>query len=456
MKKINQTINHILFKNMVRIVSKYGIMFLLIATPLINYAQEKKVLSLDEAIQLGLANSKTLQLSKAKVEEAASVYQQTLDKALPSAKFSAIYNHAEIPNNTLQLGGGNPIHLPSSADAYLGTLSVNELIFAGNKLKYAKESTDLLKKIADLDVVNNKDEVTLSIINSYLNLYKLTASKKVVQQNLDALDKQYQQTKRFYDQGLVTKNDVLRLQLQKSNIALTGLDIDKNLHIVNYNLDILLGLPEATEIETTNLNLNPNQATSFTNFLDSAINNRIELKQLDYRSQIVDKNILSLKADKLPTLGAGFGAYYVNPSGSFIPSQNQFITPVTLGLTLSWNIGNLWTNKNKVAEATIQKRETEISKSIFLDQVKLEINKDYQNYQQALDKIEVLNTAINQAQENDDIVQSKYNNNIASVTDRIDADTQLYQAKINLEIAKADAELAYYNLLKSSGQKLTR
>lgn len=456
MKKINHTINHIIFKYMVRMISKYGIMSLLVTAPLINYAQEKKVLSLDEAIQLGLANSKTLQLSKAKVEEAVSVYHQTLDKALPSAKASAIYNHAEIPNNTLQLGGGNPIRLPSSADAYLGTLSVNELIFAGNKLKYAKESTDLLKKIAELDVDNNKEEVTLSIINSYLNLYKLAASKKVVQQNLDALDKQYQQTKRFFDQGLVTKNDVLRLQLQKSNIALTGLDIDKNLHIVNYNLAILLGLPEATEIETTDLNLNPNQATSFATFIDSAMNNRVELKQLDYRSQIADKNILSLKADKLPTLGAGFGAYYVNPSGSFIPSQNQFITPVTLGLTLSWNIGNLWTSKNKVAEATIQKRETDISKSILLDQVKLEINRNFQNYQQALDKIEVLNTAIEQAQENDDIVQSKYNNNIASVTDRIDADTQLYQAKINLEIAKADAELAYYNLLKSSGQKLTR
>lgn len=456
MKKINQTINHILFKNMIRLVSKYGIMSLLVAAPLINYAQEKKILSLDEAIQLGLANSKTLQLSKAKVEEAISVYHQTVDKALPSAKASAIYNHAEIPNNTLQLGGGNPIHLPSSADAYLGTLSVNELIFAGNKLKYAKESTDLLKKIAELDVDNNKEEVTLSIINSYLNLYKLAASKKVVQQNLDALDKQYVQTKRFFDQGLVTKNDVLRLQLQKSNIALTGLDIDKNLHIVNYNLTILLGLPETTQLETTPLNLNPNQSASFATFVDSALNNRVELKQLDYRSQIADKHILSLKADKLPTLGAGFGAYYVNPSGSFIPSQNEFITPVTLGLTLSWNIGNLWTNKNKVAEATIQKRETQISKNILLDEVKLEINRNYESYQQALNKIEVLNTAIEQAKENDNIVQSKYNNNIASVTDRIDADTQLYQAKINLEIAKADAELAYYNLLKSSGQKLTR
>ena len=41
---------------------------------------------------------------------------------------------------------------------------------------------------------------------------------------------------------------------------------------------------------------------------------------------------------------------------------------------------------------------------------------------------------------------------MASVTDRIDAETLLYQAKINLEIAKADAGLAYYTLLKSTGK----
>ena len=424
--------------------------------PSLSLAQEIKVITLNDAIHLGISNSKNLELSANKVAEAEAAYQQVLDQALPSAKVSAIYNHAEIPNNVLQLGSGNPITLPSNADAYLGTLSVQELIFAGNKLKYAKESNILLKKIAALDVDRNKDEVIINIINAYLNLYKLDASKEVLKQNLKVLDQQYQQTNRFFEQGIVTKNEVLRLQLQKSNIALTSLDLDKNRNIVNYNINILLGLPETTIIKTTELPMQLSKKDALASYIDSAMNNRVELKQIGYQTEVMDKNILSIKADKLPTLGAGLGAYYVNPSGSFIPSQNQFLTPITLGLTLSYNIGSLWSTKNKIAEANIKKQGTVISKDILLDNIKLDVNRNYENYLQAINKIELLNTAILQATENDNIVQSKYNNSISPLTDRLDANTQLFQAKINLEIAKADAQIAYYNLLKSTGQNLTR
>ncbi len=454
MNYINHLSNNILHKSMTRILSKYGIMTIILVGSFSTYAQETKLITIKDAINLGLANSKSLQLYKVKIEQAISVYNQTVDLALPTAKASAIYNHAEIPNHTLQLGSGNPINLPSSADAYIGTLSVQQLIFAGNKLKYAKENTDLLRKIAELNVDDNKEEITLSIISSYLNLYKLEASKKVINQNLEVLEQQNQQTQRFFDQGIVTKNEVLRLQLQKSNIALTGLDIDRNLNIVNYSLNVLLGLPENTILKTAPLNIDIKKEIKFNDVLDSAIFNRIEIKQIDYNAQIADKNILSLKANTLPTLGAGLSAYYVNPGGQFIPASNQFITPISLSASLSWNISSLWTNKNKVNEASIQKREVLINKNIFLDQLKLEVNRNYENYLQSLNRIKVITVAIDQATENDKIVQSKYNNNIASITDRLDADTQLFQTKINLEIAKADAEIAYYTLLKSSGQAL--
>jgi outer membrane protein TolC len=70
----------------------------------------------------------------------------------------------------------------------------------------------------------------------------------------------------------------------------------------------------------------------------------------------------------------------------------------------------------------------------------------------AVDKIKLLQTSIEQASENNKILESKYKSNIASATDRADAETLLYQAQINLELAKADAGLAYYTLLKSTGK----
>jgi outer membrane protein len=371
---------------------------------------------------------------------------------LPSASASFLYNHAEIPTNTLSIGGGNPIHLPNRADAFVGTASIQELVYGGNKLKYAKESTKLLAGIARLDLEKNKEEITYAVINTYFSLFKLMQSKKVVAQNLESIASQLSQAEKFFAQGIVTKNDVLRFQLHQANIVLTDLEIEHNRKIVNYNLDILLGLADDTEIVIEESDVNVKPVETFGNYVNSALANRQELQQLDLQNKVADYNIKTIKADQLPTFGLGANLYYINPSGSFIPPVNQFIVPVTIGATVSWNVANLWKNKHKVAEAVIQQKELGIQKDIVSDQLKTEINKNYQNYVLATQKILVIQTSIAQATENDRLLASKYKNNIASVTDRIDAETLLYQAKINLEIAKADAGLAYYTLLKSTGK----
>jgi len=119
---------------------------------------------------------------------------------------------------------------------------------------------------------------------------------------------------------------------------------------------------------------------------------------------------------------------------------------------LSWNFGALWNNKNKVSEARIQRDQVQINKSITVDNIKDEVNQSYQNYITALNKINLLQTSINQATENNKLQESRYQSNIVTATDRADAQTLLYQAQINLELAKADAGLAYYTLLKSTGK----
>lgn len=182
------------------------------------------------------------------------------------------------------------------------------------------------------------------------------------------------------------------------------------------------------------------------------MSSRQELQQLDLQNKVAGVNIKSIQANTLPTVGVGANLYYINPSGSFIPPVNQYLMPITIGANVSWNIGNLWTNKNKISEARIQQQNVVLQKDILSDQLKTEINRNYQDYQLATNKIKILETSIAQATENDNLLASKYKNNVASAIDRIDAETLLYQAKINLELAKADAGLAYYTLLKSTGK----
>lgn len=444
----NKTINHNFFIN----TSKGLFALLILALLSVSAANaQDRVITLPEAIKLGQQNSKALKLSQAKIDEAVTEYNQAKDGGKLSGKASYGYNRAEIPANKLQFGK-TTFSLPSSADAYLGTLSLTQVIFGGNRLKYAEQSTNLLTQVARLDANKDKDQITYDIINSYYNLYKVLQSKKVVAQNLGTIDQQIKQSQRFFDQGLVTKNDVLRFQLQRANIELNEIDLETNRKIINYNLNVLLGLPEGTQLTITEVNEPDRTLGSLSNYIDSALANRNEVKVLDLRTRVAETNINTIKANTLPMLAASGSAYYVDINANPIPKSGSYITPISVGLTLGWNFDALWKNKNKIAQAKVQREEVVINKDITIDNVKREVNQNYQNYTMALDKIRLLQTSIAQAGENNKILESKYQSNIASATDRADAETLLYQAQINLELAKADAGLAYYNLLNSIGK----
>lgn len=419
---------------------------------LINTADaQDRTITLPEAISLGVSTSKTLKYSKAKIDQAISQYNQVKDRALPTGSVSATYNRAEIPEHTLDFGKQS-IQLPTGANAYLGIASINETIFAGNKLRYARESTDLLTQVTRLDADNDKDQITYDIISEYYNLYKVLQSIKVVNQNVATIDEQIHQSQRFFDQGIVTKNDVLRFQLQKANIQLNGLDLENNRKVINYNLDILLGLPETTNLNIDEITDAAKPVGPLSDYIDTALVARQELRELYLRNRVAETNIKSIQANLSPTLSASASGYYIGIGNNPIPKVGSDITPITVGVTLAWDFSALWTNKNKVAEAKIQQDEVAINQGITADKVRNEVNQNYQNYVTALNKIQLLQTSIEQAGENNKILQSKYASNIASATDRADAETLVYQAQINLELAKADAGLAYYTLLKATGK----
>lgn len=414
-------------------------------------AQQLKKLSLKQTIEQGLQNSRALKLSQSKVDLAVNQYKQIEERALPTASANLMYNHAEFLSRSFKLPGSDHLlELPSHTNAYVGNLAIEQLIFGGNKLKYAKESTSLLTRIARLDAEKDSADVIYSLINIYYDLYRLQQTKEITKQNLASTEGQLKQSQRFFDQGIVTKNDVLRYQLQKSNIELVLLDLESNIKIVNYNLNILLGLPERTVIQTDAPSENV-QNQPLNAYLDTALINRPELQSLDLSYRVAGSNVKSVKSELLPTIGIGSNLYYINPGGKIIPPAASFLAPVTVAANVSWNIDKLWKNRTRVEEAKIHQEEIFFNKEIAADNIREEVNKSYQYYAKLLQRIQIIQTSVDQAKENNRIMESKYRNNIASVIDRIDAETQLFQTLTNLELAKADAGLAYYTLLKSTG-----
>jgi len=417
----------------------------------VSVRAQSNVLTLSKTVEIALANSNTLKLKRAAVDRAVNRYNQARDLSLPTGSISGTFSHAEIPANHIRLGSLDWI-LPDRAESYMGNASLSETIFNGFKLKYARQSTLLLTEMAKANVALSEDEVIYAAIQMYFDLYKVSQSQKIIQQNIAAIDKLIQQADQFYRHGIVTKNDVLRFRLQKSAVEITASDMEANRKIICYNIAVLLGLPDDTALKTDEVLLKEETPAPLNQYITMAFAERKELKQNDLQYKVEEFSFKTIQADELPKLSLNAGLKYIHAGSAFIPSNGNFIAPFSVGATVSWDFSTLWMNKNKRSEIKIIQQQTSIEKSIWTDKIRTEVNQAYQIYQRALNKVSLLHAAIDEAAENDRMQEDRYRNNVTTVTDRIDADVKLYQALTDLEIARAEASVAWYNLLKVSGK----
>ncbi|MDE5490765.1 TolC family protein [Elizabethkingia meningoseptica] len=417
----------------------------------VSVRAQSNVLTLSKTVEMALANSNTLKLKRAAVDRAVNRYNQARDLSLPTGSISGTFSHAEIPANHIRLGSLDWI-LPDRAESYMGNASLSETIFNGFKLKYARQSTLLLTEMAKANVALSEDEVIYTAVQMYFDLYKVSQSQKIIQQNIAAIDKLIQQADQFYRHGIVTKNDVLRFRLQKSVVEITASDLEANRKIICYNIAVLLGLPDDTALKTDEVLLKQETPAPLNQYITMAFAERKELKQNDLQYKVEEFSFKTIQADELPKLSLNAGLKYIHAGSAFIPSNGNFIAPFSVGATVSWDFSTLWMNKNKRSEIKIIQQQTSIEKSIWTDKIRTEVNQAYQLYQRALNKVSLLHAAIDEAAENDRMQEDRYRNNVTTVTDRIDADVKLYQALTDLEIARAEASVAWYNLLKVSGK----
>ena len=134
-----------------------------------------------------------------------------------------------------------------------------------------------------------------------------------------------------------------------------------------------------------------------------------------------------------------------------IPKVLTVTNAINVGVGVSYNIASLWKNKAKVQQAESQAKQISIQNSIIDDQVTLAVSKNYFDLVSAQKKIQVLQTATEQAKENYRIVNNKYTNSLATLSDLLEADVSNLQANLNYLFAKVDGFVAYNHLLQSAG-----
>lgn len=413
-------------------------------------AQESKTLTLDEAIELGLKNSKQLKLSQAKIDEAVAATKQASEARLPDASISGSYLRLTKPNVNIKGFGSDSsggFSSPTISQALYGSANVSLPIYAGSKIKYGIESAKYLEQATRLDAEHDKEAVTLNIIAAYINLYKASASAKVVEENLQQSRLRDSNFASLERNGLLARNDMLRAQLQTSNFELALVDAQNSIQLATVNMNILLGLPESTKLMVDSAGIaRPGTLLSIEAYEQSADTGRNDVQALNYRSKAADAAVKIAKGDYYPSL-ALTGGYVAADIPKFLTITNA----VTFGLGVKYDIGSLWKTKSKVQQAQAQAQQLQINRDMITDNIHLAINQAYQTYLTDIKKIEVNNKAVVQANENYRISKNKYDNSLLLLTDLLDANVEQLRANLDLEVSKADAVLDYYTLLQTAG-----
>ena len=435
----------------------YSKILFFVLLPFSLFAQSSNTtLTLNQLIQLGLDSSKSLRISDARLKFAQAKYDQAYDAALPSVRLNANYTRLSDIEEPKFLfpGASTPVALfPVYVNNYSVNLTASEVIFSGFRLKYAKESTDLLNQSSKFDFEKDKQEIIFTLISSYFTIYKLEISSQIITDQLKQINERVRETQLALDNGLATQNDLLRWQLQVSNLELTQLDIQNNFQIANFNLNLMLGLNENNKINVDTNEINKIQITnSLQSFLDLAAKNRSDLNSAQSRSLASFNNYKIAKNSYLPRISVQGELLDARPNGRYIPPVDQFNSTWAAGISFNWDLMNLYSNKHFVDEFQSIYSQSKDGVAILSDAIKSEVNQNYLSFLSALRKVEVMQKAVNQSEENLRLTDSRHKNSLITLSELLESNTTFIQAKINMALSKADVQIAYYKLLKSTGK----
>ena len=424
----------------------YATVFLIMAFAPVS-AQEKRVLSLEEAVKLGIANSKNLKIDQAKIEESTANLLAAKNRQLPELTVSGSYLYLPFePNIDLKIpgmsGGG-----PKVSNVLYGSANLSVPIYSGGRIKYGIKSAEYLVEASKLTSENDKNAIAYNISQAYNNLFKANEVVKLLKENLVSSQKRDQSFFKLENNGVIARNDRLKAQLQTSNIELQLMEAENNYNIANINMDLLLGLPDNTEIEVDSNYIGADDLGKPDDYyLNLARENRNDLKAIDYQRKAAALGTKSTKAENLPSLA--FTGGYV---AADIPKLLTITNAVNVGVGIQYNLSNIWKKNSSYVQSKAKEQELAATNDLLNDNVTLEVKRDYQNDLYAHKKIDVYQRALEQAEENYRITLNKYNNGLETITNLLDADTARITANVNVVTSKADAALAHKKLLQTTG-----
>lgn len=414
-------------------------------------AQEKTSLTLSEAIHLAWEQSSQVSLAESKVITKKQELRTVKNNSYPDFKISGQYQRLTDADINFKLnnsdGSASTTAAPSVNQLMVGQVNASLPLFAGFKIQNSIKASNNLYAAESANALQTKENVAMQVVDLYASMYKAEKTVELLKENQKSAEQRVTDFIQLEKNGIIPRNDLLKAQLQASNVKLSLAKATKDLNIVNFQLITLLKLDAVTKLTIRESDFANFQMNNIPTSDETAVASRQDLEAIRLQEKASLDYVKVAKSGYYPAISL-VGGYTAIDLKNVITVQNA----MNIGVGLSYDLSRILKNNATVKVAESKATELKKHEELLTEQIKIDVQRAIEDYDLALKQDLVYTEAVEQASENYRILKDKYDNGLSDTNDLLEGDVDQLESKINKALSKANVIQKYYELLTVSGQ----
>lgn len=407
---------------------------------------QPKTMGMEEMFRLADENSQSIQVYKTGKEAAEVALKTAKAQRLPdiNASLSASY----LGNGKLwDRDFSNPmtIDMPHFGDNF--SLEAQQVIYAGGAINSGIELAELGRQSAELDWQKNRQEVRFLLTGYYLDLYKLYNQIQVLEKNLELTRQVITNMRARREQGTVLQNDITRYELQEETLKLQLAKVKDACKIINHRLVTTLHLPENTEIQPDTTLLEEQIRTlSEKEWQSLAEQSNIDLQQTQVSIRINEQKVKLERSERLPKIALVAAEHLDGPITIEVPVLDNNFNYWYIGIGIKYNFSALFKNNHKLKQAKLNVKRAQETHLLMQEQIENTVQASFVDFLTAFTDLKTQQKSVELADQNYDVTSNRYQNDLALLTDMLDASNTKLSADLSLVNARINVIYNYYKM----------
>ncbi len=414
------------------------------------YAQNTYKLSIEELFELADKNSKIVKANKIILQETGVGVEEAKNTRLPEINISLSANYlgdGYLCNR--DFSNGTSTSMPHFGNNFV--IEVIQTIYSGGSINGGIAIAKLKEEIASINLKESSSKVKFMLIGFYLELYKLKNILQIYDKNIELTKSIIANTRERNLQGVALLNDITRYELQLKDLELQRIRTNNSIKIINNELVTILDLPHRTVIEPDIDMLHQHQMAIANQHISTNCEEVHAVKRGKLAVKMSEKEIKIARSNLLPKVSLIAGNHFDGPITIEVPPINKNFNYWYVGVGVSYNLSSLYKSNKSIKRTKFVTEQKRKELEVIKENAELAIEADYTKYLETFEEVSMLEKSLELAHQNFLIVETRYNNEMALVTDMLDATNQLLNAELQLSNARINTIFNYYKLQNSTG-----